>query len=307
METGRIATNGVELCYDMRGPRDGEPVVFIMGLAAQMVFWPEPLLDDLAERGYRVIRFDNRDIGLSTRLREPLHHSPWGAMLRFLLGLPVRSSYTLHDMVADTEGLLDSLDVDSAHVVGASMGGMIGQLMAGTRAHRVRSLTSIMSSNNGRFLPPPKIAALKTLVGPREQIHTVNEYIDFGFDMMRRIGGTLEQGEDMLREQFRQSWERGMHPRGVLQQFMAIMGTGPLTPWLKQVQSPTTVIHGRADPLIRPAGGKASARHIPGARLELLDGMGHDFPASLLPRIAELIDETVTAATSRSRASATAS
>jgi pimeloyl-ACP methyl ester carboxylesterase len=153
MESGKIATNGVELCFDTRGPADGEPLVFIMGLSAQMVFWPEPLLDDLAGRGYRVIRFDNRDIGHSTLLREKIPHSPWGAMTRFMLGLPVQAPYTLHDMVADTEGLLDELGHDSVHLVGASMGGMISQLMAGTRPERVRSLTSIMSSNNGRFLP----------------------------------------------------------------------------------------------------------------------------------------------------------
>ncbi len=306
MESGRIATNGVELCYDVRGPAEGEPVLFIMGLSAQMVFWPEPLLDDLAERGYRVIRFDNRDIGKSTLLREKIPHTPWAAMVRFMFGLPVHAPYTLHDMVADTEGLLDELGHDDVHVVGASMGGMIGQLMAGTRGHRVRSLTSIMSSNNGRFLPPPKFSALKTLVGPREKIHTVDEYIAFGFDMMARIGGELEQGEELLREQFRQSWERGMHPRGVLQQFMAIMATGPLTPYLKKIQTPTTVIHGSADPLIRPAGGRASARHIPGARLEVLEGMGHDFPRSLLPRIGELIHETVGRSRSPEAASATA-
>ncbi len=306
MESGRIATNGVELCYDTRGPADGEPVLFIMGLSAQMVFWPEPLLDDMAERGYRVIRFDNRDIGRSTLLREKIPHTPWAAMVRFLFGLPVHAPYTLYDMVADTEGLLDELGHDDVHVVGASMGGMIGQLMGGTRPHRVRSLTSIMSSNNGRWLPPPKFSALKTLVGPREKIHTVEEYIAFGFDMMARIGGELEQGEDLLREQFRQSWERGMHPRGVLQQFMAIMATGPLTPNLKQIRTPTTVIHGSADPLIRPAGGRASARHIPGARLEVLEGMGHDFPRSLLPRIGELIHETAERTRPPGTASATA-
>lgn len=306
MESGKITTNGVELCYDVRGPSDGEPVVFIMGLSAQMVFWPEPLLDDIAARGHRVIRFDNRDIGRSTLLREAIPHTPWSAMARFLFGLPVRAPYTLHDMVADTEGLLDALGHDDVHVVGASMGGMIGQLMAGKRPERVRSLTSIMSSNNARLLPPPKLSALKTLVGPREQIRTVDEYIAFGFDMMARIGGTLEQGEELLREQFRQSWERGMHPRGVLQQFLAIMATGPLTPWLKQARSATTVIHGAADPLIRPAGGRASARHIAGARLEIMDGMGHDLPRPLLPRIGDLIEETMKRGGSEATASATA-
>jgi pimeloyl-ACP methyl ester carboxylesterase len=143
-------------------------------------------------------------------------------------------------------------------------------------------------------------------VGPRERIHDEEQYLEFAFDMMRRIGGELPQGEELLRQQFLQSWRRGMHPRGVLQQFTAIMGTGPLTPHLKQIQCPATVIHGAADPLIRPAGGKASARHIPGARFELLKGMGHDFPESLLPRIADLVDATVERGRSPEAASAPA-
>lgn len=295
METGKIQTNGVELFYEARGPEEGTPLVFIMGLSAQMVFWPEPLLDSLAEKGFRVIRFDNRDIGKSTLLHERIPHGPPGLMARFMLGLPIKAPYTLHDMVADTEGLLEALGHERAHLVGASMGGMIGQLMAATRPDRVLSLTSIMSSNNGRFLPLPKPAAMKTLVGPRQRIRDVDQYIDFGFDMMARIGGILPRGEEIMRKQFRESWERGLHPRGVLQQFTAIMGTGPLTSYLKTIGCPVTVIHGTHDPLIRPAGGRASARHIPGARLELIEGMGHDLPEAALPRIADLIHETALA------------
>lgn len=294
METGKIRTNGVEIFFEARGPEKGTPIVFIMGLGAQMVFWPEPLVDSLAEKGFRVIRFDNRDVGLSTHLREPLRHSPAAAIGRSLVGLPVHAAYTLHDMVADTEGLMDVLGISRAHVVGASMGGMIAQLMAGTRPERVASLTSIMSSNNSPWLPPPKPAALKTLVGPREPIRDVDHYIEFGFDMIRRIGGTLPPGDELVRKQFRESWERGLHPRGVLQQFLAILATGNLTPHLKKVRCPATVIHGSKDPLIRPAGGKASARHISGARLEIIPGMGHDLPESVLPRIADLIRETAT-------------
>jgi pimeloyl-ACP methyl ester carboxylesterase len=292
MQTGMVKTNGVELCYETRGPEDGTPVVFVMGLSAQMVFWPEPLLDHVADAGYRVIRFDNRDIGKSSLLREKIAHSPFGAMGRFFAGLPIKAPYTLHDMVADTVGLVDALGHERVHLVGASMGGMISQLMAARHPDRVLSLTSIMSSNNGRWLPPPRLQAIQSLVGPRKPIRDQDEYIEFGFDMMRRIGGKLPQGEQLLREQFARSWERGLHPRGVLQQFMAIMATGPLTPWLKQIQCPTTVIHGAEDPLIRPAGGRASARHIANARLEIIPGMGHDLPESLLPTLGELIRET---------------
>ena len=141
LTTGTIQSNGIELFYEARGPEAGEPVVFVMGLSAQMVFWPEPLLDALAERGYRVIRFDNRDVGLSTKLRAPATHAPGAAVARYFFGLPVRAAYTLHDMVADTVGLLDGLGIDRAHMVGASMGGMISKLMSARRPERVRSLT----------------------------------------------------------------------------------------------------------------------------------------------------------------------
>lgn len=293
LRTGTVTTpDGIELFYDERGPEDGTPLLFIMGLSAQMVFWPAPLLNALAERGFRVIRFDNRDVGLSTKLREKITHSPMAAITRATLGLRVHAPYTLHDMVGDTCALLDALGIERAHLVGVSMGGMISQLMAGTRPERVLSLTSIMSSTNSRWLPPPKPAALKTLVGPRVRIENREQYIAFGREMMKRIGGTLAPGDALLEQMFGESWERGLHPRGIRQQFMAILATGDLTPYVKKIRCPTTVIHGLADPLVRPAGGRASARHIPGARLHLFPGMGHDMPESLLPQIAELIDET---------------
>lgn len=293
LTSGTIQSNGIELFYEARGPESGEPVVFVMGLSAQMVFWPEPLLDTLAERGYRVIRFDNRDVGLSTKLRAPATHGPAAAVARYFFGLPVRSAYTLHDMVNDTVGLLDGLGIDRAHMVGASMGGMISQLMSARRPERVRSLTSIMSSPNTRWpLAPPKPAALKTLVGPNVKIENVDQFVTFGKQMMRTLGGSLKTSDTLAEQMFRQSWERGLHPRGVRQQFMAIMATGPFRHELKKVRVPATVIHGSEDPLIRPASGRESARAIPGARFELIRGMGHDLPDAVLPRIADLIEQT---------------
>ena len=293
ISSGTIATNGVELFYEARGPESGEPVVFIMGLSAQMVFWPEQLLNALAEQGYRVIRFDNRDVGKSTRFRSPITHSPMGAMARYFVGLPIRTEYTLHDMVRDTIGLIDALGYDRVHLVGASMGGMISQLLSIHYPQRVRSLTSIMSSPNSRLVPPPKLEALKTLVGPRVRIENVEQYIEFGKQMMRKLGGGLPQADEVMEAMFRQSWERGLHPRGIRQQFMAIMATGSFRRDLKKIQAPATVIHGSNDPLIRPLGGKLSARNIPGARLRLIRGMGHDFPAATMDEIADAILETV--------------
>ena len=294
ISTGTVNTNGVELFYETRGLEQGEPVVFVMGLSAQMVFWPEGLLNALAENGYRVIRFDNRDVGMSSHLRVPATHSPLGAMARYFTGLPVRVHYTLHDMVRDTMGLLDALGHDSAHFVGASMGGMISQLSAIHYPERVRSLTSIMSSPNSRLVPPPKPQALKTLVGPRVRIQNVDQYVAFGQDMMRKLGGKLPQDADEIEAMFRQSWERGLHPRGIRQQFMAIMGTGSFRKELAKVRAPATVIHGANDPLIPLAGGKLSARHIPGARLHVIAGMGHDLPRVAQDEIAESILETIT-------------
>lgn len=290
LSSGTVPSNGIELFYESRGPLDGEPIVFVMGLSAQMVFWPEPLLDALAAQGYRVIRFDNRDVGLSTRFRgERLPEAP-KAVLRYFLGLPVKSLYTLHDMVADTLGLLDALDIERAHLVGASMGGMISQLLSAHHPERVRSLVSIMSGPNSRWpLAPPKPAAMKALVGPRKRIDTVEQFVEHGRWFMRTLGGPLPTSDALAEQMFRQAWERGLYPRGVRQQFLGILATGSFRHQLHKVVAPTTVIHGSHDPLIRPASGRASAKAISGARFELIRGMGHDLPDAALPGIAELI------------------
>lgn len=298
MQSGTVSSNGIELFYESRGPETGETIVFVMGLSAQMVFWPEPLLDSLVERGYRVVRFDNRDVGKSSRIRRRLKHGPLTAIMRSYVGLSVDAPYTLHDMVDDTVGLLDALAIERAHVVGASMGGMISQLMAGKYPHRVLSLTSIMSSNNSRLVPPPKPAALKALVAPRVKIETEEEFVAFGLEMMAKLAGTLPQGREELAEIYRQCWARGINPLGIRNQFLGIVATGALTPWLKKIDCPATVIHGGADPLIRPAGGKASARHISGAKLAILPGMGHDFPPAVLDQMSDLIAETAARANS---------
>ncbi|MDF1782460.1 MAG: alpha/beta hydrolase [Alcanivoracaceae bacterium] len=291
--SGKIPSNGVELFYEERGPQDGEPILFVMGLSAQMVFWPEKILNALAEQGYRVIRFDNRDVGMSTRFRSPITHNPAGAMFRYFVGMPIRVQYTLHDMVSDTVGLLDALNIPKVHLVGASMGGMISQLLAIHHPDRVLSLTSIMSSPNSRMVPPPKMAALKTLVGPRVKIENVEQYVSFGKQMMAKLGGVLPQADEDMDAMFRQSWTRGLHPRGIRQQFMAIMATGSFRRDLHRIKAPTTIIHGASDPLIRPVGGKMSAKYIRDSRLHLIKGMGHDFPAAVMDEIKDSILETV--------------
>ena len=293
LTTGTLNSNGIELFYEARGPTQGEPIIFVMGLSAQMVFWPEPLLDALADKGYRVIRFDNRDVGLSTKLRAPFQHHPAAAVIRYFLGLPVSAAYNLHDMVADTVGLMDALEIDRAHMVGASMGGMISQLLTAGRPERVRSLTSIMSSPNTRWpLALPKRSALKVLVGPRIKIESADQFVDFGRSMMRTLGGSMATSDALGEQMFRQSWERGLYPRGGRQLLMAVLSTGAFRRELKKIRVPVMVIHGSEDPLIRPAGGRESAKAIAGARFELIDGMGHDLPDQALPKIASLIAET---------------
>jgi len=290
IKTATVVThNGITLAYDERGDKDAPVVLFVMGLSAQMVFWPEPLLNAVAEQGFRVIRFDNRDVGHSTKIRGHIRYSPNVAIARAFLGFDIKPPYTLHDMVDDTVNLLDELDIEQAHVVGASMGGMICQLLAGKFPDRVLSFTSIMSSSNHRFLPPPSFAALRTLVGPRVKITTEEEYVAHGKKMMRVIGGTLDQDSPLTEQLFADSWQRGLYPRGILQQFLAVLATGDLRPYLRKVTCPTRVIHGSKDPLLRPACGRSVAKNIRGAKLSILQGMGHDLPESLLLEISQLI------------------
>lgn len=284
-------SNDIKLCYQEFGPQDGEPLVFIMGLGAQMVFWPVPLLQDLANRGFRVIRFDNRDIGKSERFRWSIKSNALTAMARYTARLSVPAEYTLHDMVKDTVGLLDFLNIDKATLIGASMGGMIAQLTAATYPERVKSLVSIMSGTNNPWALPPKPSAMKALIGPKKPAQNVDEYITLGNNTLKYIGGSLPQGE-LLNEILRASWERGIYLRGIKQQFMAIMATGDFAKRLKAVRCPTTVIHGASDPLLRPSNGKASAKAIKGAKLHLIKGMGHDLPPAVLPEIADLIEQT---------------
>lgn len=288
--------NGIEICYQSFGPDNGEPLLLIMGLSAQMVFWPIPLIDDLVNRGYRVIRFDNRDIGHSEKIRSSIRNSALGSMLRYLARMKVEAAYTLHDMVDDTLGLLDHLKIEKAHVVGASMGGMIAQLMAANHPERVKSLTSIMSNTNSPWLPPSKPKAMWSLIGPRDLPKTRDEQIRMGRETLASIGGTHPQGE-LLDTIMGETWDRGIYPRGVKQQFMAILATGDFTRELRKVRCPATILHGAVDPLLRPAGGKASAKAIKGAKLHLIDGMGHDLPPAVLPQVAELIHQTACSAT----------
>lgn len=284
-----IRANGIELAYEEFGEPDRPVILLIMGLGTQMIAWPEAFCRGLAARGYRVVRFDNRDIGLSQKMdggRVP-HLIKMAAYSR--LNLPLEVPYRLQDMAQDAICLLDALDIDSAHIVGASMGGMIAQLIAGHFPFRVLSLTSIMSSSGRRSLPGAnRNVALHMLRRPSStdpealQEHAMRTW--------RLIGSPDYQPTDAaLRDKLSQSYQRSHYPAGHARHMAAIMASGDRIKVLKKIVAPTLVIHGKADPLVPVAAGIDTARLVRGARLELFDGMGHDLPTPLLPHFVDLI------------------
>lgn len=287
---GSACVNGLQLHWEETGPANGDPVLLVMGLGGQLIHWPDRLASALAWYGFRVIRFDNRDSGLSGDSDGGLRFSIARDFLRSRFGLPAKSNYTLHDMAADTVGLLDVLGLKSAHFVGASMGGMIAQIAAGTHPKRVRSLTSIMSSTNCPSLPAARFDVLLRMAGLGPRPKTREQVIQRSVQMLRRVGspGYPTPLEYRMRLAGR-AYDRAFRPLGHARQTHAILATGSFEGLLPQIVAPTQVIHGLSDPLIRPEGGRRSARLIRGSRLALIPGMGHDLAPSLMPQWAELI------------------
>ena len=274
-----VATvHDLELAYDDVG--SGPPVVLIMGIGAQRILWPDSLLDRLAEHGFRAIRFDNRDIGESTRLTDEPVPPVLGSLIAALAKRPVRAPYNLSDMARDTVGLLDALGLPQAHVVGASMGGMIGQHMAIEHPQRVASLTSIMSGPGSVRHMIGKPRALRALLRPPPR--TREEAQRNVVQLFSAIGGTLPRDEEGLRRYAGLAFDRGLHPAGFARQWAAIMASGSRLPALREVQVPTLVVHGTVDPLVPPRAGKATADAIPNAELLWVDGMGHDLAPGAL-------------------------
>jgi pimeloyl-ACP methyl ester carboxylesterase len=280
--------NGIELCYETFGNRAEPALLLIMGLAAQMIAWEEEFCERLAARGYFVIRFDNRDIGLSTRF--PQYNTPdlMALLGQALAGKPVAAPYALRDMAADAIGLLDALGIERAHVVGASMGGAIGQEMAIHRGARLLSLTSIMSSTGDPRLPQatPEVMAVLLAPPPTDRESYFESY-KRTWAVLRGPGFPLDEAKDL--ERAARAWDRGLNPPGVARQLAAILASGDRTTALGGVRVPTLVIHGDADPLVRHAGGIATAKAIPGARLLTIKGMGHALPISMWPQLIDAI------------------
>jgi len=279
--------NGLELCFQEMGDPDGEPLLLVMGLATQLLGWDENLCSLLAERGFRVVRFDNRDIGRSTKLDSAGAPS----LLDTALGRRASAAYLLRDMASDSFGLMDHLGWDSAHVVGASMGGMIAQTMAIEHPERVRSLVSIMSTTGSRWTGLPTAKTLGILVAKRPSDRDAS--IERGVHTFRLIGSPgYPFDEQRVRELSARAFDRGVSASGVARQLHAITASGDRTTGLEGLDLPATVIHGNRDPLVRLSGGRATAAAIPGARLKLIDGMGHDLPRQLYPTFADEIEAT---------------
>lgn len=280
---GTATSGDIEIRYEDMGSPDDPAVLLIMGLGAQLVFWREDFCRKLVDQGLRVIRYDNRDVGLSTHLDgQRTQGSRVGNMLRSLVGLKSPAVYTLEDMADDAAALLDHLAIDRAHVVGASMGGMIAQIVAARHSERTRSLGVIFSSNNQALLPPPGPQQLLAVITGPPPSSPRDVIVENSIRVSRIIGSPgYPSTDERLRADATASYDRAFNPHGIARQFNAITGSGSLRHYDKQITVPTVVMHGKADKLMRPSGGRAIAQAIPGARLVLFDGMGHELPEPL--------------------------
>ncbi len=280
--------NDIEIVFDTFGDPSTSPILLIMGIGCQMIDWRDEFCEKLAARGYWVIRYDNRDVGLSTILDDAGVANMMQMIIASTTGEPLEPPYTLKDMADDAVGLLDWLEIKKAHVVGVSMGGMIAQSMAIHHPTRLASLISIMSSTGEPDLPPPTPEALAALTTPRP---TEREgYVERSIEAWRILSDQrYPLDEDHIREHVGLKFDRGIHPAGVARHMAAIIASGGRREALKSVTTPTLVIHGDADPLIPIEAGKDTANTIPGAKLIVMEGMGHYLPRELWPQLIDAI------------------
>ena len=285
-----IRANNIDIYYEENGPADGPVILLVMGLGAQMIAWPDEFIHGLVSKGYRVIHYDNRDVGLSQWMDGAKTPNLVWTMLKARFGLPVRVPYTLTDMAADGIGLLDALGIDKAHVAGASMGGMIVQLMAANHRERLLSMTSIMSSSGKPGLPGARADIQKNFMVKRPPDASRDEAVAFGTELVRSFSYPDPARPDNAHaEMTAKAFDRGYYPVGTRRQLLAIIADGSRVERLKTITTPTLVVHGGADPLVPKEGSEDIARHIPGARLEIIDEMAHDLPPSQVGRMVDLI------------------
>lgn len=283
----QLRANGLQLEYETLGDPAGIPIVLIMGLAAPLTRWPVDFMRPLADAGYYVIRFDNRDVGLSSKMQGK---AKLGRTALFsVLGLKGNPPYTLYDMADDALGLIDALALPTVHVIGVSMGGMIGQILAGKQPTRVRSLISIMSNSGSRSVPGPSLSLQLELLR-RSPFADRNARIQRTAQIFRQIGSkTHPRSMEELLSMVEKEYERGVHLPGYFRQLAAILGSESRLPLLATLRVPTLILHGDEDPLVPVAAAYDLHRRIPNAQLEVFRGMGHDMPAPLLPRITQRI------------------
>ena len=287
----RVSVRGVGIEVDDQGPASGDPLLLIMGLGMQLTGWPDDLVQLLVSRGFRVIRLDNRDAGLSQSFDEHGVPNLMWATLRFMMHLPVVSPYKVSDMADDAVGVLDALNLASAHVCGASMGGMIAQHIAAAHPQRVKSLTLMMTTTGARRLPQPSLEVRRALItrpkgrGPEAAARHLQGILE--------LIGSPAYRDDPARVYARvlASVQRSYRPAGTARQLLAIAADGDRTPLLARIGVPTRIIHGEADPLVPVAAGRDLAQRIRGAQADFIAGMGHDLPWQLLPRFADGLSE----------------
>jgi pimeloyl-ACP methyl ester carboxylesterase len=283
----RLNANGLSIEVEDSGPVAGEPLLLIMGLGMQLTAWPEEFVGLLVARGFRVIRFDNRDAGLSQGFDELGVPSVPAAALRRMMYLPVRAPYALRDMAADALGVLDALGLPSAHVCGASLGGMMAQHLAAEHPGRVASLTLMLTTSGSRRLPQPTAKAQLALMS-RPSGHTFDALVEHMVRVLTVLGSPgFRPDPQQLRARVAASVQRAYRPAGSARQLLAVAADGDRTPLLARISAPTHVIHGVADPLVPVANGRDLAARIEGATGDFIDGMGHDLPQPLLERFAD--------------------
>jgi pimeloyl-ACP methyl ester carboxylesterase len=293
-----IHANNIDIYYEESGPTDAPVILLVMGLGTQMIAWPDALIQGLVERGFRVIHYDNRDVGLSQRMDGAPAGSLVWAMVATRFGLPVRTAYTLTDMAKDGAALLDALGIEKAHIVGASMGGMIAQLMAANHPEKVLSMTSIMSSSGKPGLPGPRADIRKRMMAPRPANPTKAQAVKLGAEALEAISfADPTRAPSAFADMAARAFDRGYYPVGMKRQLLAIVADGSRVSRLKKITAPTLVVHGGADPLVPKEGSEDIARHISGARLEIIEDMAHDLPPSQVGRMVELIAHHATTAT----------
>ncbi len=294
LQAGEVTLRGIEFHYEIGGPEEGPVIFMIMGLGAQMLMWIDDFCENLIYAGYRVVRFDNRDIGLSGKVKGSKQSANMlKLMARFAVGLPNHGApYNLVDMAEDASLLIAALGLKKVHVLGASMGGMIAQILAAKHPEQVKTLNIFFSSNNKPFGMPPGPAQLHALIGSRPALDE-ESIVKHSIKVFKTIGSPRYHNPALLEGFSRKLYRRSFYPRGVMHHFMAILATGSLEKYDRHIVQPTLVIHGAKDKLIRPSQGKAIAQAIPHAEFKLIEDMGHDIPRELIPKLTELLIQNI--------------